>query len=234
MKGIQILITVMLVLMCIGCAKEEEPIIEETPVENFRLSEAQQYYLEIALGTEFGNSTDRIKKWGADLRIFVSHEGEDELIEEFGKIIEDINSMSQSIKLFQVDRLALANAVVFLSDAATYAAYEPSAASIVESNWGAFWLMWNSGCMIDRGSMYVDITRVQELDCRKHLLREELTQMLGLMNDADSYDDSIFYQPWTCGPAYSDIDRELIEIHLDRRIEAGMTSSDVVKVFRDF
>jgi len=234
MEAIKFLTFILVLLISLGCSKADETIGDDTPPVSFTLSDAQKYYLNVALGTEFGTSTDRIKKWDVDLRIFVDHDGETELLAELDEIIKDINDMSSSVQLYQVDRLALANAVIFLSDAPTYADYEPSAAGIVQDNWGAFWLMWNSDCMIDRGSMYVDVTRVKELDCRKHLLREELTQMLGLMTDTNRYDDSIFYQQWTCGTDYSDIDRELIEIHLDQRVEAGMTSSDLVKLFREF
>jgi hypothetical protein len=60
--------------------------------------------------------------------------------------------------------------------------------------------------------MYVDLYRANEIDEQKHLLREELTQSLGLVNDSWKYKNSIFYQGWTTTTEYSDIDRELIDI----------------------
>jgi hypothetical protein len=60
--------------------------------------------------------------------------------------------------------------------------------------------------------MYVDIYRCESIEGQKHLLREELTQSLGLTNDAFDYRESIFYQKWTETTEYAPIDRKLIEM----------------------
>jgi len=234
MKKFDLLLFFTIILLCLSCSQDDEPIIDETATENFVFTDAQKYYLEVGLGTEFGNSTDRLKKWGNDLRIFVNHENQNELVEELDLIIEEINDISGSTKLYIVSSIEMSNFVVFLSDAATYASFEPAAETFIEDNWGVFWLKWNSGCMIRSGSMYVDINRTGDIDCQKHLLREELTQSLGLMTDSDSYDDSIFYQPWSCGTTYSEIDKEILNIHLDSRVKAGMTSDDIFNLFKEF
>ena len=59
--------------------------------------------------------------------------------------------------------------------------------------------------------MYVDIYRANDQE-QKHLLREELTQSLGLFNDSYKYPESIFYQDWTTTTEYAQIDRELIDM----------------------
>lgn len=68
-------------------------------------------------------------------------------------------------------------------------------------------------------------------DCRKHLLREELTQSFGLMKDTNDHLGSIFYQPWTCDTRYADIDLQLIHWQLSDEIKAGMTRSDIIAVW---
>jgi hypothetical protein len=60
--------------------------------------------------------------------------------------------------------------------------------------------------------MYVDIYRCESLDGQKHLLREELTQSLGLFNDSYKYENSIFQQRWTETTEYAPIDRVLIDM----------------------
>ena len=60
--------------------------------------------------------------------------------------------------------------------------------------------------------MYVDIERTSTNDGQKHLLREELTQSLGLCNDSYDYPESIFYQGWTETTEYAEIDKELIQM----------------------
>ena len=61
--------------------------------------------------------------------------------------------------------------------------------------------------------MYVDMIRTKENQkAQKHLLREELTQSLGLCNDSWKYDNSIFYQGWTTTNQYSEMDKRLIDM----------------------
>jgi len=81
---------------------------------------------------------------------------------------------------------------------------------LTQHNWGMFSV--NSGAEIRRGEMYIDIYRCHSLNGQKHLLREELTQSLGLFNDSYKYDESIFQQSWTETTEYAPIDRVLIDM----------------------
>jgi len=62
---------------------------------------------------------------------------------------------------------------------------------------------------------------------RSHLIREELTQSLGIMNDSYSFEDSIFYQGWTDTINYLPIDRTIISLLYDPRLKSGMTQEQV-------
>ena len=66
---------------------------------------------------------------------------------------------------------------------------------------------------------------------RSHLIREELTQVLGLFQDSDRFPDSIFYHPWTTVTEYADIDRDLIRILYMDNVTPGMTRDEVVSLF---
>jgi hypothetical protein len=67
------------------------------------------------------------------------------------------------------------------------------------------------------------------MNCKKHLLREELTQSLGMTNDFD--DDmlekdekgSIFNQKYHCNPRYIDLDKRIISTFLSPTIKANYT-----------
>ena len=69
------------------------------------------------------------------------------------------------------------------------------------------------------GSFYVDVVRCnwfptnEAIVFKKNLLREELTQSLGLFNDSMKYPDSIFYQVWSETTEYSELDKEVIRRH---------------------
>ena len=77
--------------------------------------------------------------------------------------------------------------------------------------------------------MYVDIARTN-LTEQKHLLREELTQSLGLARDSQKYSESIFQSAWTTTMEYALIDRDLIRLlyHPDMSIGLNETQVEVV------
>jgi hypothetical protein len=65
------------------------------------------------------------------------------------------------------------------------------------TNFGLFYAYWNGSYEIYKGSMYVDLERTPTPEAKRHLLREELTQALGLMNDIQQEPESLFHGYWT-------------------------------------
>jgi hypothetical protein len=63
-----------------------------------------------------------------------------------------------------------------------------------------------------------------------HLIREELTNGLGLMNDSWQYPESILYQGWTDVILYAPIDRAIIGLLYDSRLRPNMTKDQVKNV----
>ncbi|MCB1174868.1 MAG: DUF2927 domain-containing protein [Leptospiraceae bacterium] len=188
---------------------------------------AVEYYKKIALGSEYGNGAKQIKKWQQDLRVWLRDSDYPDLTAELDRIIVELNQLSSTIRIRRVTDRTDANFIVFLSSAAEYADFEPDAEPYLQANWGLVWINWNSRSEIYAGSMYVDVFRTQTLAGRKHLLREEFTQGLGLLNDTYDYKDSIFYQGWTTGQEYSPIDRELIRMHLGTQVKPAMSAADI-------
>lgn len=223
------LLALAFLLFLASCSKNDDPTPPD-PVET--LTTEQQYFLKIALGGEFGQGSAVIKKWSQDLKVFVPDSSHAELMSELKSIISEINGLSQSIQIKRVKTMQEANFVIFLSDQSTYANHEPNAASYLNNNWGLFWIYWSAGYHLNRGSMYVDVVRNTDINCMKHLLREELTQSLGLMVDTEDYAESIFYQRWTCSPRYAEIDKKIISYILNPKIRAGMDRAQVIQVLR--
>ena len=222
------LLCILTVVMVLSCAKDEEPTI---PVQE-ELSIAEKYLLEISLGSEFGGPSDILRKWAQDIEIYLVNPEVGHLVEECEKVIDEINALSSSIRLRRVENQEQAEFVIFFSDGDTYVNHEPNAKNHVAGNRGLVWIYWNGRSEINRGSMYVDITQVLDQDCQKHLLREELTQGLGLLNDSFKYSESIFQQNWTCSPSYAEIDRELLKIFLNEDVRPGMTRLELENYLR--
>ena len=194
------------------------------------LDSTHQYFIDIAFGSEFESGYSNIRKWGTDVFIYLPETKYEELNKELDLIISELNPLLTTIQVKRVETIDEANYIIYLGDKDTYVnSYEPSAANAVQNNWGLFWIYWTAEWRINYGTMYVDVFRTQDLNCQKHLLREELTQSLGLMNDSYDYPTSIFYQEWTCGPEYADIDKELIKLLYDPKIITGMSKENVIQ-----
>ncbi len=223
-----------ILLAIIGCDSDGQPQSPLTPsTPTLVLTDTQEYYLKISLGTELTQNSSVVRKWGQDLKVYVVDTTFTELMKELRQIVTEINDLSTSVSLNLVSTRAESNFLIYFGDGQTYATnYEPAVASFVESNWGLLWVYWNANQEIYRGSMYVDTERTKSLNCQKHLLREELTQSLGLMQDTNDFPASIFYQSWTCSPQYADIDRKLIQWHLSSEIKAGMDRANIITLWQ--
>ncbi|ESA37004.1 sh3 type 3 domain-containing protein [Leptolyngbya sp. Heron Island J] len=210
---------------------------DPSPAEGTDLSAQQankilDYFDQVAFGAEFGASTQRINKWVTDIRIFVSGQYPDYLDTELTKIINEINTLSDSIQLSRTPSKQEANYLIHFGTGEEYSQIEPNARAYVDDNFGLLWIYWNGDNEIYKGSMYVDIVRTSDQAAQKHLLREELTQSLGLLNDSYQYPESIFYQDWTQTTEYSEMDKHLIEVLYSEQVRPGMTQQDINKVFK--
>lgn len=214
-----------LLLLFLGCENED------TKPE---LSLEAAYFLEVGFGNEFRPSFDNLRKWTEDIKIFVPDTTYSELMNELEQIIDEINDLSSTIKLQRVYSQSESNYIVFFGNANTYVnQYEGKAANWVTNNYGLFFTYWDD-FEIFRGTMYVDVTRTEGIDCQKHLLREELTQSLGLMNDTNGYENSVFHQQFTCTNQYAEIDKVLIDYILRAELKPGMTREEVCSIIVDW
>lgn len=175
--------------------------------QKYHAPEVMEYFYEVALGSEFGASRQKPFKWTTDMKIFVDGQKPQYLMSELNKVVGELNSIINPINIRIVTNRAEANYFIYFGSHTSfktkYPVYSPK---LLETNWGYFEVYPN------KGIMYVDLYRNTEQVSHKHLLREELTQSLGLVNDSWKYSQSIFYQGWTTTTEYLPIDRELIDI----------------------
>lgn len=199
--------------------------------------QSREYFLDIAFDTEYEKSESAseslIKKWDTNIKVFLKDTTHSELVNESEKIIDEINQLSTSIAIERVFDESDANFKIFFCDKDTYSDFEPNAKEFVENNYGFVWVYWNSLSEIYKGSMYVDVIRTNNINCQKHLLREELTQGLGLLNDSYMYSESIFYQDWTCFASYTEIDKLLVKYILNPEIESGMNKNQIAETLKN-
>lgn len=187
--------------------------------------EAIAYFLEVAMGTEFGGNEAKIRKWAGNIRIKVNGLPTDEDLKTLQAVMRDINGLTHGVQLQLDDRNP--NLEIYFVPESEFQRYEPN---YRPRNYGFFWTRWNNDT-IASAKVLISSSGVNQQE-RSHLIREELTQSLGLMQDSYRHSDSIFFQGWTDTNAYSDLDRALIQMLYQTNIQPGMTRSQVQTVLR--
>ncbi len=205
------------IILIIGCSVQ-------TNIETFSQEEIE-YFTEIALGAEFGDEVPVIKKWTDDIRIKVKGEPTEADLNTLNNIVNDLNELISGIKIKIVDKNE--NLPITFSPESDFAAINPN---YVPTNYGFFWALWHDdNYVIYEARILISTTELTQKE-RSHLIREELTQSLGLMNDSNKYNDSIFYQKWAAVTKFSEIDKAVIRLLYLENIKPGMSKQQVLNV----
>jgi len=181
----------------------------DVPTKEFS-PEAKEYFKKVAYGNEFNSGNTSLKKWNQDVKIYVFGDKRDYLMSELKDIVSELNGLISTINITIVSNESDANLIVLFGSAQEYNEFESNSVGYTDQNQGLFIVYGREE--LTHATMYVDIERTSTNDGQKHLLREELTQSLGLCNDSYDYPESIFYQGWTETTEYSEIDKELIQM----------------------
>lgn len=205
---------------------EEEPDPDQrcaTAEADRRYSDAEiEYFLEIALGTEFGNTTPRVRKWVTNPHILVLGTPTEEDSTELARIIDEINTINQKVTLSIAE--GFGDIRIHFVPQSEFGSLEPN---YVLGNSGFVYVNWNADGELTRANILIASDISQSF--RLHLLREELTQGLGLLRDSFTYPESIFYQGSSEVLAYLPIDRTVIELLYRSEVRTGMTESRVTE-----
>ena len=121
-----------------------------------------------------------------------------------------------------------ANFDVFFVPESQFSRYEPS---YLPPNYGFFWAWSDSRGSLRQAKVLISSDSISQQE-RSHLIREELTQALGLMQDSYRHADSIFYQNWTTTTQFSALDQQLIKMLYRSDILPGMSQRQALKVLQ--
>ncbi|OLT63587.1 DUF2927 domain-containing protein [Moorena bouillonii] len=194
-------------------------------IENKNYTQAQiDYFLEIALGSEYRSSNPTIKKWDKNVRIKVIGLPTPEDWQTLSTVIDEINTITQgSIQINFDDNNP--NLKIYFVPEYEFRRYEPNYRPV---NFGFFRTWWNNQ-VIYKSRIMISTTSITQ-KARSHLIREELTQSIGLMRDSYKYRNSVFFQGWTDTTEYAEIDQAVIEMLYRPEIRPGMTKAEVINV----
>ena len=183
--------------------------------------EAIDYLTEVGFGAEYGSTSTVLHKWTEDvnLRIYGSPTPTD--VASLTQVVSELNELISGIELTLND--GPADLEVHFVPEAHFRSIEPH---YVPVNYGFFRVWWDHEGAIYQGRILVASRGITQEE-RSHLIREEITQSLGLFRDSWNYPDSIFYQGWTATGEYSSIDGTTIRLLYQPQLLPGMTKLQV-------
>ena len=197
------------------------PLAYPTPTQTIKTQfarnrysyDAKKYFLDIAFGPEYYVSGNKclevnpyLHKWTNDITIRIQGYPTNTDIETVNSVVEQLNDLTQTINISTVEKGG--NIQIYFVPENQFAEILPS---YIPTNWGFFWVLWDSKGNIYRSTILVDSSRISQR-ARNHLIIEEITQSLGLMKDSYEYIDSIFYQGFTYSQSLTPLDRDIVEL----------------------
>ena len=205
--------------VCIsGCNVCDEEIIKSDFAK-----EELEYFYEIAFGSEFRNTNKnpRLLYWRTDVEVQLNGNFSDEDSLEIIRVIQELNQLIDPIEIKMVETGGNLNMHFDrITTFKSYSGYVPGNAGYFRIERIAFF-----------PKAFILIDQQKRINIRKHLIREELTQVLGLKKDSWNYPESIFFQGWTDITEYSEIDRQLIRLMYNYNLPYGMKKSEFEHIF---
>ena len=186
---------------------------------------AMEYLSEIGFGVEYGSATPVIHKWTRDVKIEVHGSPTEADLQTLDQVVSELNSMVGEINLELVDEGA--NLEVYFFPESQFSDIEPT---YVPTNLGFFRVWFNGQGAIQQGRVLIAAEGTTQAE-RTHLIREELTQSLGLFKDSWEHSDSIFYEGWTTIDKYGPLDEATIRLLYQPQMEPGMSRSQVRSLY---
>ncbi|KGX90267.1 DUF2927 domain-containing protein [Pontibacillus marinus] len=190
--------------------------------------QAMEYFQEIAFGSEWGDADYPVRKWNNNPRIKVFGNPSDKDMNALQNTISEVNGLQDHIELKLVD--SDPNIKIYFVPLEDFGEYVDNPKA---GNWGLFYYWWEPGeFVIDEAEILISTDKPTPKG-RSHLIREELTQSLGLPRDSYSYPKSMFFQDYTTVTAYTELDKTLIQMLYEDEIKAGMTQVEAIEVFHN-
>lgn len=230
------LLVLAILLIMQACSDSENPA---GPIDN-ELSAEQElaitYFKEVALGFEFGNASEITRKWDDDVKIYLGGERHEGLLQELDAVIEDLNGLiaEADIEMSITPDTLEANVYLFIGTADDFVNVYPPAASNIDQNFGLFYTWFsNVSNTFTRAYVFVDTVRPEPLN-QRHLLREELTQILGFGKDSPRFQDSIFQSRYSgVAVEYNPFDKAVIQMLYHPSVSPGLNRLQVDPRLRD-
>lgn len=167
-----------------------------------------EYYNEISTGSEYGRTNQKTVKWYTDVKIYFDFTNSDSLKTLVTPILNELNDIIIPINIIITNKKEESNSIIYLGK---FQDFKSKYKIIGDGKFLGFAAVFNYGKAIHKSFIFIN-EKISGNEL-KSVLREEITQSLGLLNDSWKYPESIFYQGGYNGCKFSDLDKEVIKLH---------------------
>ena len=197
-------------------------VASESEIEDaIKTCAAIDYLIEIALGNEYGDSEARVHKWKTDVvfRAMGIPTTSDSAV--LDAVLADLDRLIGTITISRDDDTENGVPVHFVpvsEMSQVLPQYETG-------NSGFFWHWWDGSGQLYDGVVLIATDVVEHK--RFHIIREEITQLLGLAMDSFRYPTSIFQQSDTDVNRFAPLDEAVISLLYDSRVQPNATAVEI-------
>ena len=194
------------------------------------------FFLAIAMGTEFGGYSRVVRKWDRDIKVRMvgsltqaDRNTVYQVVNDLNRLLDLADPNSIDITLLRSTSPEEANFTIHVLPHTEFHTVEPNA---LRGQLGFAWPVWQNE-RIYAARIFVSSTDLSQAE-RSHLIREEFTQSMGLMRDTEDsrHMASIFYQWWTDTTEFTRLDEDIIKMLYRSDVSAGMTIPQVTDVLK--
>lgn len=158
----------------------------------------RRHVFSVMMQSEYGTTgRRRVVRWATSPQLYIDGGAEHhrEMARQTAQQLSALLTDAAGLAIEEVDEPGRANLRLYfapldaLPDIAAREGFH-----YVPGNQGLFWVFWDNRHQIDRAIILIAEDWVQNDEQMTHLLLEEMTQSLGLMNDSPLFPESIFYE----------------------------------------
>ena len=189
-----------------------------------------RYFIDVAIGAEYGDKTQVIKKWRQAVKFKISGSPTKQDLETLKAVTTELGQLSSNITLqasqAEEEEEEDHNCVIHFIPQKEFRDVLKNA----ERNCNGFVTFWCNRQYEIRKAIVLIASDIRQ-GVRSCVIREEVTQSLGIARDSNKYRDSVFHTR-TDVPSYSEMDKFVITTLYRNDIKAGMDLAAVEKALK--
>lgn len=151
-----------------------------------------------------------ILRWDQDINIYLAGNVSKSNKKETIKVIIELNRLIKPIKINLVQKPEHANSIVYFGSLKGFNSSIYSEKKLPNDYFGHFHIKTFEQEIL-KSTIYINTAEATK-HRQKHIIREELTQSLGLINDSYDYPESIFYQGYSETIKFTEMDKLIIQL----------------------